>query len=71
MTVGYDRGMQYMIFDDGNMVDSFDDEAEATTALEELAGDPEAAPRLVLAAINSDGEAVATCIPGERLVIPA
>lgn len=71
MSVGYDRRMQYMIFDDGNMVDSFDDEAEATAALEELASDPEAAPRLVLAAFNSDGEAVATCIPGERLVIPA
>jgi hypothetical protein len=63
--------MQYMIFDDGNMVDSFDDEAEALTALEELATVPEAAEHLLLAAMDDNGEAVATCIPGERLVIPA
>lgn len=60
-----------MIFDDGNMVDSFKHETEAAAALEELAAVPGAAERLVLAVFDTDGEAIATCIPGERLVIPA
>lgn len=63
--------MKYMIFDDGNMVDAFDDEAEAISAFDDLATDPEAVPHLLLAAFDADGEPVATCIPGERLVIPA
>ncbi len=71
MSAEYDHSMKYMIFDDGNMVDSYDDEAEALTALEELASVPEAAEHLLLAAMDDTGEAVATCIPGERLVIPA
>jgi predicted ATP-grasp superfamily ATP-dependent carboligase len=62
--------MKYMIFDDGNMVDCFDDEAEAMAALEDLAAVPGAAERLLLAAMDASGEAVATCIPGEPLVIP-
>lgn len=63
--------MKYMIFDDGNMVDSFDDEAEAAAAFDDLAAVPDATNRLVLAAFDETGEAVATAIPGERLVIPA
>lgn len=63
--------MRFVIFDDGNLVASFDDEQEAMRALEELATDPDAAPRLLLAAFDSDGETIASCAPGERLVIPS
>jgi hypothetical protein len=37
----------------------------------ELAAVPEAAPHLLLVAFDASGEAVADCVPGERLVIPA
>lgn len=63
--------MKYMIFDDGNMVSSFDDESEAMAAFDDLATVPEAVPHLLLAAFDAAGDAVATAIPGERLVIPA
>lgn len=63
--------MKYIIFDDGNMVDSFDNEAEAMAAFDDLATDREAVPHLLLAAFDANGEPVATCIPGEPFVIPA
>jgi hypothetical protein len=63
--------MVFVIFDDGNLVESFDDENEATEALKELAAVPEAASHLLLVAFDASGEAVADCVPGERLVIPA
>ena len=63
--------MIYSIFDDGNLVVSFDADGEAQDALQRLAADPEAGPHLVLVAFDATGDAVATAIPGERLVIPA
>lgn len=63
--------MLFVIFDDGNLVESFDDDNEAMKALSELAAVPEAEPRLVLVAFDESGEPIADCIPGERLVIPA
>ncbi len=63
--------MRFVIFDDGNLVESFDNESEATEALGQLAAVPEAAPHLLLVAFDAAGEVVADCVPGERLVIPA
>jgi hypothetical protein len=63
--------MRFVIFDDGSLVDSFDDESEATGALDELAVDPDAASHLLLAAFERGGEPVASCVSGERPVIPA
>ena len=63
--------MVFSIFDDGNLVSSFADESEAMSAFEDLAAVPEAVPHLLLAAFDAAGDAVATAIPGERLVIPA
>jgi len=63
--------MLFVIFDDGNLVESFDDDNEAMKALSELAAVPEAEPRLVLVAFDESGEPIADCIPGEPLVIPA
>lgn len=71
MTGGNIDPMRFVIFDDGNLVDSFEDETEATKVLSELAQDPEAERHLVLVAFDASGEPVADCIPGERLVIPA
>ncbi|MGA2011481.1 MAG: hypothetical protein ABSH51_13275 [Solirubrobacteraceae bacterium] len=63
--------MKFVIFDDGNLVDSFEDETEALKALAELAAVAEAEPHLLLVAFDASGELVADYIPGERLVIPA
>ena len=63
--------MIFSIFDTGNLVVSYDDADEAMTALGELAQDPEAEQQLLLIAFADNGEPVADCIPGERLVIPA
>jgi hypothetical protein len=63
--------MRFSIFDDGNLVASFDNEAEASDALGRLAADPKAAESLLLVAFDDAGEAVADCVPGEPLVIPA
>lgn len=63
--------MVFVIFDDGNLVESFDDEQSAMAALGELAAVTEAEPHLLLVAFDEDGEPLADCVPGERLVIPA
>jgi hypothetical protein len=44
---------------------------EASDALGRLAEDPKAAESLLLVAFDDAGEAVADCVPGEPLVIPA
>ena len=60
--------MTYSIFDDGNLVASFDREDAATAALERIAADDAAASdRLVLVAFDDDGNAIADCVPGERI----
>jgi hypothetical protein len=63
--------MRFVIFDDGNLVDSFDDETEAANALRDLASSADAEPHLLLAAFDDAGELIADCVPGEQLVIPA
>lgn len=65
--------MTYSIFDNGNLVVSFDREDEAHEALERLAGGEnlEAADGLLLVAFDDAGHAVADCAPGERIVTAA
>jgi hypothetical protein len=63
--------MTFSMFDDGSLVASLDSETEASDALGRLADDPGAAESLLLVAFDDAGEAVADCVPGERLVIPA
>ena len=63
--------MTFSILGDGNLIASFDNEAEASEALGRLAEDSGAAASLLLVAFDDAGEAVADCVPGERLVIPA
>ena len=61
--------MIYSIFDTGNLVASFDREDAAYEALTRLAhASSDAANRLLLVASDGDGNAVAECIPGERIV---
>lgn len=62
------RFMTYSIFDTGNLVVSFDREDAAYEAMARLAQDaPEANDRLLLVAFDDDGNAVADCLPGERI----
>ena len=64
--------MTYSIFDDGNLVVSFDRDEAAYEALERIAReDAEAADRLLLVAFDDAGNAVADCAPGERIAQPA
>jgi hypothetical protein len=64
--------MTFSIFDNGNLVISFDQVGEAELALGRLAAaDASAAESLVLFAFDATGEAVAHCVPGERLLIVA
>jgi hypothetical protein len=60
--------MTYSILDHGNLVVSFDREDEAYEALERLAEESvEARDGLSLVAFDADGNAVADCVPGERI----
>lgn len=60
--------MTYSIFDDGNLVASFDREDAATEALERIAKeDAASSDRLLLVAFDDEGKPVADCIPGERI----
>ncbi len=62
----------YSIFDNGNLVTSFDQVDEAEQALGRLAAaDPSAAESLVLVAFSATGNPVAHCVPGERLPVAA
>ncbi len=64
--------MEYVIFDRGNLVVSFDTVDEAQAALERLAtADPEARDSLVLFAVDDQGKPVADCVPGQRLTVTA
>jgi len=64
--------MTYSIFDNGNLVTSFDQVDEAEQALSRLAAaDGPATDSLVLVAFDATGEPVAHCVPGERLLITA
>jgi hypothetical protein len=58
--------MTYSIFDTGNLVVSFDREDAANEALARLAQE-DTNDRLVLVAFDDDGNAVAECVPGERI----
>jgi hypothetical protein len=60
--------MTYSILDSGDLVASFDEVDAAHHALERLAAvSPNARERLLLVAINANGEIVADCVPGERV----
>jgi len=60
--------MVYSIFDDGNLVVSFEDEETACGALERIAReDPRLRDRLVLIAFDEDGDVVSEWIPGEHV----
>jgi hypothetical protein len=60
--------MTYSIFDSGNLVASFASEEEAHDALERIATeDSDARERLLLVAIDEEGNVVADCAPGERI----
>lgn len=64
--------MTYSIFDNGNLVVSFDTREEAEHALERIAAEPsQPTDTLMLVAFDDDGHAVAGCAPGESLVISA
>lgn len=64
--------MTYSIFDNGNLVISFDQAGEAEQALDRLAAaDASAAESLVLVAFDAAGNPVAHCLPGERLLVTA
>ncbi len=64
--------MTYSILDNGNLVVSFDREDEAYEALERLAdGGADARGGLLLVAFDTDGNAVADCAPGERIITAA
>ena len=64
--------MTYSILDNGNLVVSFDHEDEAYEALERLADESaEARDGLLLVAFDADGNAVADCAPGERIITAA
>ena len=58
--------MTYSIFDTGNLVVSFDREEAANEALARLAQE-NTSDRLLLVAFDDDGNAVAECVPGERI----
>jgi hypothetical protein len=64
--------MTYSIFDNGNLVVSFDSPEEAMAALERIAAE-ESEPNdtLVLIAFDENGYAVASCAPGEPLFTAA
>lgn len=64
----HEPDMTYSILDSGNLVASFDEVDAAHEALERLAAvSPDARERLLLVAMNADGEIVADCVPGERV----
>jgi hypothetical protein len=64
--------MTYSIFDDGNLVASFEIEDEAQAALDRLAADEaQSSETLMLVAFDDDGNAVADCAPGESLFTAA
>ncbi|MBO0767320.1 MAG: hypothetical protein J2O48_01420 [Solirubrobacterales bacterium] len=58
----------YSIFDNGNLVVSFDTSEEAESALTRIAAE-ESQPTdtLMLIAFNDSGHAIAGCVPGESL----
>lgn len=63
-----DKAMTYSIFDNGNLVVSFDREDEAHAALERIVRDDAAArDRIVLFAFDDDGNVVDDCVPGQRI----
>jgi hypothetical protein len=64
--------MTYSIFDNGNLVVSFDSPEEALSALERIAAE-ESQPTdtLILIAFDENGYAVASCAPGESLFTTA
>jgi hypothetical protein len=60
--------MTYSIFDNGNLVVSFDEEQAAYDALERLAREaPAGAENLLLVAFDDRGNAISDCAPGERI----
>ena len=64
--------MTYSIFDRANLVAAFDSVVEAQQAFDRLAAEPtQPKDSLLLVAFDDDGNAVADCVPGERLLIPA
>ncbi len=64
----HEPDMTYSILDSGNLVASFDEVDAAHEALERLAtATPGARERLLLVAMDADGEIVADCVPGERV----
>jgi hypothetical protein len=62
--------MTYSIFDTGNLVLSFDRQDAAYEALARLAQASAGSDRLLLVAFDGDGNAIAECVPGERIAHP-
>ncbi len=61
--------MTYSIFDDGNLVASFEHPGEAHNALSRIAAeDSYPIDTLLLVGFDERGYAVASCAPGESLV---
>jgi hypothetical protein len=60
--------MTYAIFDNGNLIVSFDGENDAYEAFVRIAGEnSEANAALLLVAFDEDGRMVDDCVPGARL----
>jgi hypothetical protein len=60
--------MTYSIFDNGNLVVSFDREEDAYDAFVGIAAEsPQASAGLLLVAFDEDGRIVDDCVPGTRL----
>ena len=60
--------MTYSIFDNGNLIVSFDGEADAYDAFVRIAADnPQQGAGLLLVAFDEDGRMVDDCVPGSRL----
>jgi hypothetical protein len=68
----YDGSVMYSVFDVGNLIASFDGEAEASAALERFAAaSAEARGGLLLVAFDDTGDVIADCAPGEGILTAA
>ena len=62
--------MTFSIFESGNLVVSFDEEAAAQAALERIAEEaPDSADLLLLVAFDDEGKVVGEAMPGQHIAV--